>query len=242
MVQDTIIRDLIEKEESNLFNITSPSVAIGVIYNLIYLKLKYESTPQIYVLYKMLIEQYIQVISTSPYGYDNFNTERLEGILKNFKCEEQHALLQFTISRISHELPELDKSWFLERKNIAEIKAIIKKKELASIFKIVSLFAGLNIKTLLLTISFIFLIVYLFTLPLSEPTNALFILEYELYSDNKYFNHLLNLLTIFVDLDNDFKIKPLNGLGTFLIIFSKAFFVLVIANYLYIKVTDKLTS
>ncbi|MXN93233.1 hypothetical protein GR160_18545 [Flavobacterium sp. Sd200] len=242
MIVNNEVRKIIQREENNLKNIISPSAAIGIIYNVIQLKLLYDNEPNIYVLFKKLIENYIRVINSADYGYDDFNNDKIEDLLKKLTYEQQLSILQFTLSRITHELPEYDKTWFLKRKNIAEIHLILSDKSVSKFYKIIPLFAGLNAYALMFTLGFIFSIVYAITYPIQNPPYAIFEIQYENYSSSQLSNHLLNLLSAFVDIDNDFKVIPLNGYAAAIKIICKFFFLLIIANYFYIKVTDKLTT
>ena len=58
--------------------------------------------------------------------------------------------------------------------------------------------------------------------------------------NNFIVNHFLNMCSLFADIDNDLKINPLNWLGVLLIIFSKIIFILLIVNFIYRKLSDKI--
>ena len=195
---------------------TSPEVAVSILYNLISLKNKINRKNDNYKDIKQFLDYYINFIKSANYGYDNFNYEKIEKLLLLLNPAEQVTLLQYAISITYRELPEYDREWFLERKYQAEIDSIINSKDYKFYPKALFLFCGQSIKRVFLTLGVFFLFISLILLPAPIKCLVLFKLSYENYSSNFIFNHLLNILSLFADIDNDLVIEPINWIGLFL--------------------------
>ncbi len=241
MNQDIIQSKIAELEES-IEDINSPSEAVNKIYSLILLKKTVNAENEIYKLSKLFIVNYVEVIKNSDYGYDTFNYEKVEKILNCLNYKSQISILLFIISNMTKELPEYDKDWFICKKNSVQIKDILQNFKVKNVFKLISLFSGLNILTLFSTLLIVFFFTSIILLP--SPLNfcEIFEIKYENYSSDFITNHLLNILTLFADLDNDFKVKPLNGVAILMMLFSKIIFIILIVNFVYVKITEKINE
>lgn len=243
MVTTVEILELIKQEEDKISQIISPSESINKISNLIKLKFEYNDNRNIYIYIKLLIEKYIEVIKYSDYGYDTFNYIKLEQVLYYISLSQRVSILKYTISRIANELPDFEKDWFINQKNIAEISLIKQNfKKNPKVFRLIALYAGKNTYYTLISILIVFLIPVIVLLPAPIPQLIWFEISYNNYSDVYFVNHILNLLGFFADIDNDFNIEPQNALASFFFIFYKIIFIILIANFLYTKITDKIIS
>ncbi len=241
MNQDVIRLRIAEQAES-IKNISSPSEAVNKLYNLILLKGSVDDKNEIYKLSKVFIDNYIEVIKSSDYGYDSFNFEKIEKILNQLDYKSQVSILQFIISNMTKELPEYDKEWFICKRHSVQIQDILQDFKLRNIFKLISLFSGLNTLTLFATLVFVFFITFIILLPSPLDFCEIFEIKYDNYSQNFTANHFLNILTLFADLDNDFKITPLNWVAIIMMVTSKVLFIVLIVNFVYVKITDKISK
>ncbi|KAF2515887.1 hypothetical protein EYY60_01845 [Flavobacterium zhairuonense] len=242
MTKEEIVALKIIELEKSIFYIKSPAEGVNMVYNLILLKGTLQDKSDLYPLSKKFFKYYIEVIKSSNYGYDTFNFTKIENVLNQMDLKLQISILQFVISNMTKELPEYDKDWFVCQKNKIQLRDLVCNLEIKNFFKIIALFSGLNFATLLFTLSLVFILVFLILLPTKIECCQLFEIKYDNYSSNFYGNHFLNILTLFADFDNDFKIKPLSWFATILMVMAKITFITIIVNFLYVKLTDKLTS
>lgn len=237
-----IIRFKILEQSESIKNITSPSIGTNWLYNLILLKRSINDKTEIYKLSKSFIIHYIALIKESDFGYDTFNYDKIEKILGCIDYKSQISLLQFIISNMTKELPEYDKEWFVLKKNRIQIKDILQDFKLSKTLELTSLFAGLNIYTLIVTLSLVFLITSIILLPSPNSFFEIFEIKYDTYSTCFILNHFLNILTLFADFDNEFKITPLNWFATIIMVAGKVMFIILIVNFVFTKITDKISS
>lgn len=240
MDKEEIVRSKINELDKSIYYVKSPSEGVNMLYNLILLKGSIKDKTDLYRLSKTFFNYYIEVIKNSNYGYDTFNFSKIDNILNHMDLKAQASLLQFVISSMTRELPEYDKEWFVCKKSKVQLKDLICNFRIRNLLKIISLFSGLNIWTLIATLAFVFILIAIILFPTEFDTYKLFELNYENYAINPYLNHFLNVLTLFADFDNNFKIKPLNWFATILMVISKITFITIIVNFIYVKITDKI--
>lgn len=236
------IRLKIAEESDAIKNISSPAEAVNRIYNLISMKASVNDKDGIYKLTKLFIIYYVQVIKDADYGYDDFNFFKIKNVLGHLNYKSQISILQFIISTMTKELPEYEKEWFVNFKNEIQIKEILEDFKFSRITKLISLYTGLNIWTLITALLIVYLLASLIFLPSPFDIFEIFEVKYEKYSSDFIVNHFLNILTLFADIDNDFKIIPLNWFATLLLVTGKVAFILMVVNFVYTKITNKMTS
>lgn len=242
MTKEQIVALKITELEKSIFYIKSPSEGVNMLYNLIVLKGSIQDKNDLYKLSKKFFKYYIEVIKNSNYGYDTFNFNKVKNVLNQMDLKSQASILQFVISNMTKELPEYEKDWFVCEKNKIQLKDLVCNFNAKNSFKIIALFSGLNFYTLLLTLVLVFTLVSIILLPAKFESCQLFEIKYDNYSTDFYVNHVLNILTLFADFDNDFKVKPLNWFATILMIVAKITFITIIVNFIYVKITDKITA
>jgi hypothetical protein len=235
------IEDLITNEENKLKNDLAPNEAINILYNLISLKNRIHKTKDNYKDIKSFINYYIDVIKFSDYGYDVINYEKIEKLINLLEYKEQISVLQYAISVTKRELPEHNKEWFVEKKHKCEIDHIWSQKTINLFPKAFFLYSGLNISRLLLTLLLFFLLTCLILLPSPKFFFPFFNITYDNYSESFIINHFLNIFSLFADIDNDFKIKPINWFGLISLVLGKISFIILIVNFFYRKITDKIS-
>jgi len=234
------IDDIIRADEQKLKECSNPNNGLNILYNLIILKNKDSNKKENYKDFKKFIDFYIEVVKLSDYGYDKLNHNKIEKVLNFLNFEEQISALNYAISVSARELPEHDKNWFIERKNKAEVQNILCKKQFRYYPKALLLVCSYSIFRLFLIVLCFLLLVFVLLLPASDPSYSIFKITYENYSSNFLVNHLLNILSHFSDIDNNFKIEPMNWFALILLILGKLLFILIIVNFIYRKITDKI--
>lgn len=234
------LNDILTKEQGRLEESLSITEKLNILYNLIILKNSF-GIHNFYKDVKKIIDYYIELIKTSDFGYDSINYKKLDKVLQCLSSEEQISFLKYSISIISRELPEHDIDWFLSKLNKAEINNIIRKRSIIMYPKILFLFAGTEVLNLIIVFIVFILITYIILLPAPYSSWEIFNLHYVNYSSNFFINHLLNILSLFGNIDTDFKIVSRNGLGLVVLIFAKIVFVLLIVNFIYKKLSEKIT-
>lgn len=242
MTKEEIIAFKIIELEKSILYIKSPSEGVSMLYNLILLKGSTQDKNALYKLSKKFFKFYIEVIKNSNYGYDTFNFTKVKNVLNQMDLKSQASILQFVISNMTKELPEYEKDWFICEKNKIQLKDLICNFQIKNFLKIIALFSGLNFYSLLFTLVFIFIFVSVILLPAKFESCQLFEIKYDNYCTDFYGNHFLNILTLFADFDNDFKIKPLSWFATILMIIAKITFITIIVNFIYVRITDKMTA
>jgi hypothetical protein len=150
--------------------------------------------------------------------------------------------LQYITSVSSRELPEYERTWFITRKHKSEIKQIFESKNYLLYPKTVFLYLGQSISRLLFGLTVLFIITCIILLPAPIDSIAIFEVTYENYSHCSLLNHIINVLTLFADLENSLKVKPICLFGLLIIIFGKLIFVTFIINFFYFKISDKISQ
>jgi hypothetical protein len=235
------INEIVSIEEEKLKNSSSPGEKINILHNLIVLKNHSNADHDNYQNIKKLIDLYIDNIKVGNYGYDFFNLNKIDEVLKYLKLEEQISALKYALSSIKRELPEYENNKIIESLNKTEIKYILTNRKLIHYPKALLLYSNTSINRLIIVLIAFIILVCIFLLPANQFTFSVFTITYEHYSDNFLLNHFLNILGIFADIDNDLKIQPLNAYGLLLVLFAKIVFVLFIINYIYRKLSDKIS-
>lgn len=238
----TTIKELISREEKRLLDTRTPNELANILYNLIHLQNKVNNARENYKNTKLFIDYYLEYIKSADFGYDSFNYVKINNLLKFMKPEEQIAILQYSVSVVCRELPEHDREWFIIRKHKAEIEEIVKKRKFLLFPKAFLLYCGQSTKRLVITLILFIFFVNVLLLPTPYASLALFAIKYESYSTNFIFNHFLNVISLFSDLENNFKISPLNWFSLLLIIAGKIMFVILLVNFIYIKLSDKIIT
>ena len=155
------------------------------------------------------------------------------------------TLIDFALSFLKKELPEIDKSWFIYEKKISEIEYLFKKNKILYLPKIMLLASGLNSFALVITFFVYFMFTFFILFPVEIPKFHVFEIKSFKFVEKKWCNHFVNILTLFSginDSENGFKIIPKNVYGVFILISGKVSFALVILNFIYKKLVDKLTE
>lgn len=235
------IQSFIEQQKQIVYQDSVDSnLAVNILYNIICLNIHAGLTTENYKLAKLLMHHYVVVIRSEDYGYDRFNYSKLAKVIESLSYDRQIALLDYSLSLVSKELPEFDNDWFVGKRKICEINKIFGERHYSSYPKAILLSLSLDLCRLLLSLFILFFATCFILLPAPFPSWVVFRIDYEPYSVKFALNHFLNTLTIFADIDNDFKIKPIMWYGVLLQVVGKMLYVILIANFAYGKISDKI--
>jgi hypothetical protein len=236
------IEDIIKDEYKKLSDSINESEKSNVLYNIIMLKVKLSQTDGLYKDIKQFSDSYIETIKMADYGYDNYNYSKIEQLIQYLPSNEQISILQYITSVSARELPEHDRTWFVTRIHQSEIKQIFESKNYIQYPKTVFLYLGQSVVRLLLGLTVLFIITCLILLPASIDSFAIFEVSYEIYSQNSMLNHIMNVLALFADLNNNLKVEPIGLFGLLVIIIGKLLFITFIINFFYYKISDKISQ
>lgn len=235
------LHELLKTEEERLKNAENPNEKVNILYNLIIVKGKNNIKENIYIDTKTLLNSYIELVKINDFGYDLICQEKILKIIKLLNLNEQLAILNYLLSSLAREFPEMEKEWIQDAIKRVKIKKIIKEKKYHLYPQAILLFSSLSIYKLILALSFFIFIVFVTLLPAPRAWMAVFHIKYANYADTFYLNHFLNILSNFCDIDNGCEILALNYLGLLVQICGKVLFILLIANFIYKKLSDQIS-
>jgi len=198
------------------------------------------SKPEIYMDIKLFIKHYILSIDEALFGYDTVIFSNIEKsivvsevkaklslyvyalkILKANNCDSQAAECQSAINHIKQKVLKQENGII----NIIHRFYLLTTQTATSIA--ISLTLSVAISTIIL-------------LPSYTEFLSLVKFDTKIYSKIYLINRLLNTLAVMTGIDDDVKIKPLNGAGVILMILGKGLFLLVIGNILFKQFKSKL--
>lgn len=231
---------LIKSEEKRLNDTDKIKDSVGILYNLIFIKNSLPNYNETYQDIKKFFDLYFEAIKISGYGYDHLNIGKIEKLINLLNSREMISVLQYAISVSARELPEHDRNWFIEKQHSCEINIALAEKKYSMYPKLLFIYTSQNIKRLFLALFALLLTTNLILLPNPYNELTIFEIQYEKYSENFLGNHFLNIISMFADIKNGFEIKPQNWVGLIYIVIGKTFFALLIVNFIYRKISDKI--
>jgi|GEM_PF-1823541 len=237
--------EIVRKEQERLKMSTNPNEEVNILNNLIVIK---HNNPQIilentiYVCIKMLINKYVELIKINDFGYDLFCYSKLFKVISFLNYSEQLSILNYLFSVLDKEFPQIEKECLIRFIKVVKIDKIFSEKEYKNFPQALLLYSSLDIKTLVISLFLFILLVIIILLPACFESMEIFKIKYESYSDNFVINHVLNVLTLFGDIKNGFVVTSSNIFGVILQLFGKITFILLIVNFIYKKISDKISN
>ncbi|WP_313157070.1 hypothetical protein [Sphingobacterium multivorum] len=219
--------EYLKQQYPQLFT-TEELLECSELYSLIFVLQELGYNNYQYKLAKKFIIKYIEEIDDSSYGYDFINLNKLIDLLGLFNPEQRLKLCEFYINRIVQYDQSIEIS-DLHRTRLKCLKELLKKdfniKYLSFfLFKVVLERPRYIITSII--ISIIFLTIILLPAPIQEM--EMFNLTLEEYANNNILNTFYNVIAMLLDLDNDFKIQPLNNFGSPIIFLGRIVYMLII--------------
>lgn len=187
----------------------------------------------LYVDVKDFITHYMMQSDFEDYGYDIPNEARLKHALGYLQPNEQLSLFRYL--RVQYNRRGFDASiWDKSINEIGMRVAWDQHRYISALLKL----SALNIWTLIL--SYLIFIFVVFLVLHDAPISWLGVLDVTLhnFSDVPSVNYFMNALAIASGEDYGQSVIPVNAAGMLLIIFGKAVFYILIANFVMKKLSD----
>jgi len=236
------IKKFIEEEEKAILHSEDANDIVNKLYNLIFVK--NEKQHSIYTDIKTFIKHYAKLVETNKYGYDALCYDKVFSIVDLLPYNERISLLNFLIYTITREYPEFEIETIQSKIKKVKIEKVCNEKKLYKKIlqtpNAVLIWSSLRVSTLLATLLLFVMVVYIVLLPAPTLFRPLFEITYVSYSDNFYFNHLLYVLSLFTSVDGS-GVKALNPLGLIGLMIGRIIFILLVVNFIYKKITDKIS-
>lgn len=202
--------------------------------NIIELKklLKYIGDDSIYLDYKHFFELYLKAVEEQDSGYDHVSINHIIEKLKYLESSERvNSILVFKRQLLLHGYYDLAKECD-DYINQARFEGVLSlKKNIKNILNIVILWSALSKKNLLIVLALFYVFVLLILLPSPVPQLVIFNSDSHSYSDVRWLNYLLNVLTLFFDLDEGMRVGTNCSFGIIAIIVGKIFYIAILINY-----------
>lgn len=213
-------------------NTTGKLTKASILFTIIQIKCQHkmlsDNHQSLYVDIKQYIEVYIDGVmdSGTDFGYDAVNADKIIKAINAIAVEKQKIQLW---KRAESELLEHNLT-----NECNEIRAYYKKSVIRDFFashspigflKGIGYISVYNVWSVLITLLLIFIFNYIITLPFSEDENPMFIIEHEAYSENIYWNHLLNYFANLFELTDKTFCKAGNFIGLIVLLVLKVFYV-----------------
>lgn len=184
---------------------------------------------------KEFVVEYIKHIQSSGLdaGYDTINVQKLTGVGDMFNGIEREQLTNLTIRELegngyhdeAEEIKEGYKQKLIIRKHLHSGSAL-------GIAKGVCVLATNNLWACLIAIFIVLCVHCLLLLPCSSPDHALFVIEYNPYSEHSFWNHVLNFMASFIEINDVVFYRATGFGGVAVILIFKAFYAVFISNFL----------
>lgn len=233
----TSFGEIIEAEIKKLKDLEFNYQKLAIIFNVIELRHKTAEISYQHDLFldvKKMITYYVGAIDESYYGYYEAGEENLEKVLEKVSyttMHEQINLILFLQRRLRLAGFD-DESDSLDGKvDSLRMKVFSQKLNLKNIIRIIGLLSTKTILNLLISISVVFVIYSTILLPAPAKWMSIFNVDYEIYSPNFTFNHFLNTLLSFCQIESDFSIMPTNFIGVLCLILIKGSLLVLLFNY-----------
>ncbi len=239
----TELKEIINKESEKYEKSENPNERIGILYNLIWVKQNYADSSTIMGLYrdiKFLINDYIQLVKVNDYGYDLISESKLISVISFLSIHEQISILKYLLSTLSREFPEIEKDWVQNALNEVKLKILLNPFRLIKLPHAFLLFSSLSFVKLLIALCVFVGMVSLILLPAPFEWMEIFKIKYSNYSSSVVLNHILNVVSLFGAIKGGCEVTAINAIGLLMQVFGKVCFVIIMVNFVYKKISDKL--
>lgn len=237
------VHKLLENEYHKLSNNEDSSRIINIFNNIIEIKFDNRDSlnyhQHISKDVKAFLSAYVLISETERYKYDKIKFIRIEEILFELDYDLRMHSVEYFIRKLKVEGLDSQIKEAQKMKNSFVIKNCVKSPfTFSKCYSFLITFPFYNTLTLIMTLSIIYLIFFIFTLPAFSDKLVFYKLNYVQYSNHFIYNHFLNITSDIVGIKTDFKITPINQQGIMLSIFSKLLFYIFVVNSLIAKLLD----
>jgi hypothetical protein len=194
----------------------------------------------IYLDLKYFFKLYLKAIEEKDNNYDDISINMIERKVSSLSDIEKIKLLKIFKRELllNHYVEYIDECNRCILK--AELKHYCSKFTFRHLLKIVAIWSSASIRNLFISLIIFFAFSSLFFLP--APCNELttFNLEYRSFCSGSVFNFILNILSLFFDIESGLKVTPINGIGVLQMILGKVIYLSILINFFIKKLTDLL--
>lgn len=212
-----------------------------IIFNIINININYYPDEDNYKSIKLFVNHYFKSINIQNYGYDVCNNDKIVDLINTLSYEKQISLYQYVISKSAEILPEYDRDWILEKKHLAEMNFIFASNKWLNYPKGVLLYLNTSLSKLIISLFVLFIFILIVLLPAPFKFLEIINVDFNIYSNNYLFNHLMNTFVNLFDLDDNVKVVPLNWKGVLIMMFGKILFWIFVINFIIGKILDRIT-
>jgi hypothetical protein len=223
----------------------SPTTKAETLFNLIAV-LNFESVRlDLYTYVKKFILYYLDSVEDRTYGYDTIDKEKIIKCIECLNLDQQVRMLKFLNRNLKKR--HIEETW--EDFALFEATLIIKTVQINKYWLFnpwyllkVLYFKALNSIAFLLVLLFTIVFVQVVIL-LPNPSNlwpSLFVIEYQPICKNFFLNHVGNILLNIVEIDSDFKIKPIGFFGVLLLVSGAGFKILILIKFVFDSLLKKI--
>lgn len=241
MNKNNIKRKLIEDIEQSLKGKCTLTEKSCLLLNLIQLNIDLERQDKIYPIMKSYFFFHLKSVKNSAHGYDKVNLEKLNELINSLPVKQKVSFLDYCVSLVKLNHTEETLDWLLDKRHKCRAEYLWKEKSVNKKLLSILLLASSNVRNLIITIILIFFIVSLILAPSPCEQLSIFEIQYHDYSDSLFLNHIANMLTMFLDFDNDLKVSPSGFVSLLFLAMAKIIYILLIVNFIYLRLVDKLS-
>ncbi|GAA4429261.1 hypothetical protein GCM10023188_14410 [Pontibacter saemangeumensis] len=242
-VSNQALIQLIEKERSAIRNAQHFYQKLEAQNSILQIKIHSNDTgllADIYVDIKYLISYYIKASEERQYGYDEVNMAKILTYVDLLSLEQKVKSLNFLFRLLALNGFETEKDICKDALAKANCALFIREPSPMNVLKLIYLKTTSSLLSILATLLISFTVYFSVLLPNNYEVFQVFEIAYMPFSENFYLNHFTNTLLSVFQLADDFKVKPTNLWGTFLLILGKTAFLVIVVNILIKEISSKI--
>lgn len=194
---------------------------------------------------KIIISLYAVIYDFKGFKSLELTSEKFQKLLQGFNCFQKKELLSFFLKKLSdHGHDHNDSSFFtmLQKEEIkcSWIEVMDGNKVVENFVRLILKLSSFNLYTLSMTLFLLFFVIALVIAPAPLPEMEILEIEKSEISQNKFINHISNLLLYMFGVEGHMSISPSNFWGVLLIVTMKIILILVIGNFLIKEILKKI--
>lgn len=193
----------------------------------------------IYLDIKHFIDNYIISASFRDFGYDNLDLNKIYfAINSENSIEAKYELINHTTRKLKlYYYDDLAEEIKLKKLKL-KLELILKKKRITKYFEALLILTSFNLLSIFISLFILLLVILALMQNAFIEKFELYEFTYESFSKNDLLNQLLNVMAKPIGLAENFKIKSLNEISIILLILLKSLYLLIVSNYLYVKIKE----
>jgi hypothetical protein len=184
---------------------------------------------------------YIKQVDERDFEYDKISINVVRNKIDFFTNEERIQLLNYfynNLQKNGYQKESEDCKKELAKENLIYYKNNL---TLTNTLKIIAQFSSKNIFRLLFSIVLFFIITLLILSPAPFESMKVLHCTQASFSSKPIINHILNVISLFLDFDNGMEVTALGVKGVLLIVAGKIIFITILLNYFARKFIEKIS-